>query len=324
MQLEWKEESTWESEGKTASPLADSFQKKSVITCGRFFNFDNVSKIEDKEPERAALQFEKQHQMEQFDYFSEISSPLLPPMQSPVKSASTPVKAFHSISELIKKDTVETNPTTVTEKGGLTIINPQSININLNDTQQSVLLYSAHAYPSAVMGLGSPNSSSVLKSEKPHDMLLIQSNAKKPIFPASNSFSSSESMVKPNLIQQNISTTKSSGSSYPLEMAGPSQRSASVTKIRFRDDQQVNISITKSEPSTPTPVSPLKKSILKNHNTDSFFKWGNIWCSFCWVFEEELLYEVTFWQQALVLSRKTAVLTYFNRFSFSGPVCISV
>lgn len=236
MQLECKEKSTWASEGKTASPFADSFQKKSVITCGRFFNFDNVSKIEDKEPERATLQFEKQ-QMEQFDYFSEVSSPPLPPMQSPVKSANTPVKAFHSISELIKKDTVESNPTTVTEKGGLTIINPQSININLNDTQQSVLLYSSHTYPSAVV-----------------------------------SFSNNESMMKQNLIQQNMITTKGSGSSYPLDMAGPSQRSASITKIRFRDDQQVNINVTKSEPSTPTPVSPLKKSILKKHNADSFCK----------------------------------------------------
>ena len=96
-----------------------------------------------------------------------------------------------------------------------------------------------------------------------------------------------QSICGKTTVSFNPSTTESS---FSLGMAGTSPavtgiRSSSVARIRFDDSKsQVDSDrCTRSEPSTPTPSSPIKKSILKKQANDGMETYAHLLLLLFWV-----------------------------------------
>jgi len=273
VQLECKEEPTWESDNdsKINSPMIQSPSlKQSVIKCNKSFNFDDVGKqFDHAEPLRSSLHLERQAQFER-----NICLPSFSNSNNMSKSAATtPVKAFHSISELIKKDN---------NMFATTHIQPPS-NLQIDNGHHKSTFYGN--YSTSILHLpNQQNSTKFYQNQNLSDLLLAPATSSN-----TNSFSFANcepsfranmfGMANPNTQNNPLNSSAAAlfsrnnvlESSFSFDMAGPYSRNA-PTKIRFSDNRLENIYMTKSEPSTPTPLSPMKKSILKKQSNDSMEK----------------------------------------------------
>ena len=206
----------------------------------------------------------------------------MPVMISSKVSPSTTPKAF-SISELMKKDrvpSVESQPpvhhmvpNSVSSSQGITILKQQNINININDSRQSVLLFgSSQSQPPSLIRHPSEQNkfgqSLLLIPASGHNNFHMQSSQPTPMESAFSKYHPISSHV--NCRDEPWNSLRMSGTTNSV--TGP--RSSSVARIRF-DDSKTEVLTDrpiKSEPTTPTPGSPWKKSILKRQSNDGMEK----------------------------------------------------
>jgi len=262
-----------------------------AITKSKVFNFDNylVPKSLDTEHVRSSIQLEKQqdylHSQYPIDSQHTAMPTLLPnkPSTMPVMisskvSPSATPKAF-SISELMRKDekpydskphmSVVNNPVSSTQ--GVTVLKQQNINININDGRQSLVLFGGQQPPNLIRHSESNKSN--------QGFLLIPASSNGHAAP-SQSAESAFSKYQPLVTHQqhgyynndSWNSQRMSGTSHIVT----GTRSSSVAKIRFADSNTEIVSgrTVKSEPTTPTPGSPSKKSILKRQSNDGMEKYA--------------------------------------------------
>lgn len=274
-----------------------------TITKNKVFNFEKyaASKTHEDDNGRSSIQLEKQqdhlqHQQQlspQFPIDSQqqhliTAMPTLisnKPSSMPVRisskvSPSTTPKAF-SISELMRKDEKPVDQLyngviNAPPSSNVTILKQQNINININDSRQSVLLFGASQQPpNLIRHSGEPSKTS-------RSLLLIPASVNNTHFPsAPSAISTTESAFSKYhpVSSQQRHCFGESNAWKSAEMSGTSVpvtglRSSSVTRIRFDDSKTEVVSdrSVKSEPSTPTPGSPSKKSILKRHSNENMEK----------------------------------------------------
>ena len=280
------------------------------ITKNKVFNFDNYSPIISESESatiRSSIQLEKQREQlnQQHQKLSSphypmhsyqhnivmptllpSSPPTMPVMISSKVSPSTTSNAF-SISELMRKDKSPSDQqpqipppqqmvtNSIASSQGVTVLKQQNINININDGRQSVLLFgsSQSQPPSLIRHPSEPNKSG-------QGLLLIPAASANGNFHMPSSqpiqMESAFSKYQPILSQRGKCIDEPWNS---LRMSGTTNsvtgaRSSSAARIRF-DDSKTEVLTdrpVKSEPTTPTPGSPWKKSILKRQSNDGMEK----------------------------------------------------
>ena len=272
VQLECKEETVCEFDLDKVPSLSIP---SPAITKTKAFKFDSQN-VENDERPRSAIQFEKQQNELINMSYTDMLLPSVTPVDMPVKicsnvSPSATPKAFHSISELIRKDNNDTshfplqNTVRQTEPS-LTLLTQQNINININDVCQSVLLFNAHNQHTSVMAT-SHSPPTIFQASNVHNMngrsllLMPTSKDKTP----SSIMQRPLNCFAPSPMESSYTSFLMSGTSM---MTG--ERSSSFSRIRFDDSKTEVVSdrSTKSEPCTPIPGSPVKKSILKKQVND--------------------------------------------------------
>ncbi|XP_066912085.1 uncharacterized protein [Clytia hemisphaerica] len=282
-------------------PLHEILKGPHHITKSKVFNFDNYSPITSEfEQNRSSIQLEKQqeklYQQQQPSpqypigtHQQTVTMPTLlpnkpsvmPVMISSKVSPSTTPKAF-SISNIIQKDekpSAQLSPhATITNNGiassqPVTVLKQQNINININDGRQSVLLFgtSQSSQPPNLIRHHPQDANKAAQS-----LLLIPASVNELRTPQqmeSSAFSKYQPLSSHQHVMHNDASWKS------LRMSGTSNtvtgmRSSSVARIRFDDSKTevVTDRSVKSEPTTPTPGSPSKKSILKRQSNDGMEK----------------------------------------------------
>lgn len=283
-------------------------QKDHQITKNKVFNFDNYSPIVSESVSatvRSSIQLEKQQeQLSQqhqklssphyplHSYQHNIAMPTLLPSNPPTMpvmisskvSPSTTSNAF-SISELMRKDKLPTDQSqpppqqmvtnSIVSSQGVTVLKQQNINININDGRQSVLLFgsSQSQPPSLIRHPSEPNKSG-------QGLLLIPAASANGNFhmPSSQPIHTESAFSKyqpissqlGNCVDEPWNSLRMSGTTNSVTGA----RSSSAARIRF-DDSKTEVLTdrpVKSEPTTPTPGSPWKKSILKRQSNDGMEK----------------------------------------------------
>lgn len=286
----------------------NTVQKGHQITKNKVFNFDNYSPIiseSESATVRSSIQLEKQQQEQLTQHHQKLPSshypftsyqhniamptllpsnpPTMPVMISSKVSPSTTSNAF-SISELMRKDKSQPAPgqqmvtNSISSSQGVTVLKQQNINININDGRQSVLLFgsSQSQPPSLIRHPSEPNKSGQglllipaastngnfhMPSSRPIQMESAFSKYQSPI-PISSQFR--------NSVDEPWNSLRMSGTTNLVTGA----RSSSAARIRF-DDSKTEVLTdrpVKSEPTTPTPGSPWKKSILKRQSNDGMEK----------------------------------------------------
>ncbi|XP_057301284.1 protein capicua homolog isoform X3 [Hydractinia symbiolongicarpus] len=247
---------------------------KTRITKSKALNFEG-REPDDNERERSSIHVEKQQQA-LFDGVNlknlSSSSICLPVKISSEVSPSAAPKAF-SISELMKDDK-NSNQT----DRSMSLLTQQGIDVNINNAQ-SVLIFNTSCKNSS----GAPISHSqeelammnYNRSVAGQNLLLIPTSLSQKNMSASAVPWMSSPTMKNDLAEKNYSISLGMSGTFPTVTG---QRNSSGARIRF-DDSKTRVVFdqrTKSEPCTPTPSSPLKKSILKKQAVDGVERYNNI------------------------------------------------